>query len=164
MTMDAARDAGAGNRIAWTEEMSVGVPEIDADHQILMELIAQIDDAAAGAEAKEVTGSVLGALLDYTDFHFQREERLQEAIGFPETEQHKRQHAGLKRQVLEFLGRYSRAPDTAAAGELSAFLHRWLVDHILTQDMRFKPYALAKPDISQAAAAEMGVEYFLRDG
>lgn len=147
--------------IVWTDSLSVGVAEIDADHRLLIDLLHQMEAAAAGPEARAVAGSVLAALIDYTDYHFAREERLQQAIGFAEAAEHKRQHQTLRRQVADHWRHFQDGRFDAAA--LCAFMGQWLRHHILEHDMRFAPLAVAHAGAGAAAAA-IGADFFLEGG
>lgn len=151
---------GARRRVSWSDAFSVGVPEIDADHRILFELIGQMRDAATAFEGDMVTGSVLAALADYVDYHFEREERVMEAVGYPEEAQHAERHARLRGNVEEFVRRYHREPSDGLANELAEFLEDWLNHHILDEDMRYRPYA-ENNHAASAAASSIGIEFFM---
>lgn len=148
-----------GSPIVWTDAMSVGVAEIDADHRLLIDLIHQMGEAAAGPEAHVVAGSVLAALVDYADYHFAREESLQQAIGYAGLPEHKLKHDELRHQVGEYWSRFQSGRFDAAA--LCGFLQHWLRHHILEHDMRFAPLAASHAGAGAAAAA-IGADYFLR--
>ena len=62
--------------IQWSNQYSVGIDLLDADHKVLISLINQIDEAIRSSEPVELVRRVLDALLDYTDYHFSREEAL----------------------------------------------------------------------------------------
>ena len=127
--------------IVWEPRFSVGVPVIDKDHQTLVDLINQLGPAADDPEAKVVVGSVLETLWDYVLFHFAREEKLLELIKFPNLAKHKAKHESLKASVARRLDAYRTNPDAVDIDELLGFLQTWLMDHILREDMRYKPLA-----------------------
>jgi hemerythrin-like metal-binding protein len=146
--------------IAWTPELSVGVPEIDADHKVLIELIGQINHTADMPEAYTVVGTVLAALSDYTEYHFSREERMQEVVGFPTTDTHRECHDILRQQVQHYLALYTANPEGVDTQELFRFLQRWLFEHILKEDMQYAPYCANNPKASEAVIA-VGLEFFM---
>jgi hemerythrin len=126
--------------IHWTSEFSVGVSSIDTDHKILISLINQLDDAIRRGEPKETVSRVLDALLDYTDYHFTREEALMAACRYPDIDAHKRTHAMLRAQVQDIRDRYRRNPESIHAREVLAFLKNWLSAHIVGRDKRYAPF------------------------
>lgn len=142
--------------------MSVGVPEIDADHRVLVSLINQVREAGEGFEATAVTGSVLNALVDYTNYHFAREERMREAIGHPRLVEHKTRHETMRAQVLDYLERYLADPQAVDVADLAGFLEDWLVTHIMKEDMAYRPLAEGSAE-ARKAAASLGVEAALRE-
>jgi len=160
-TSIAAAEENAYDRpIAWTPELSVGVPEIDADHKVLIELISQINLAADLPEAYTIVGTVLAALSDYTEYHFIREERMQQVVGFPTAEAHHQCHQILGQQVQHYLALYTANPDAVDTQDLFRFLQRWLFEHILKEDMQYVPYCANNPKASEAVIA-IGAEFFI---
>ena len=126
--------------IQWTPDFSVGVASIDTDHKLLISLINQLDDAIRGGEPKETVNRVLDALLDYTNYHFTREELLMRACGYPDIEAHARTHATLRAQVHDIRGRYRRNAESIHAREVLAFLKNWLTTHIIGRDKLYAPF------------------------
>ena len=124
--------------ITWTPEMSVGVPELDADHRILVDLINKLADAQDVNDAG-VIESVLDRLAIYIDEHFQREEAYMESAGYPQLPEHRQKHRALTAQVEQirldfFLG------NRDSIGEYTlVFLKEWLRQHILVEDMQYNP-------------------------
>lgn len=140
--------------INWSPDFSVGVGSIDTDHKVLIHLINELDDAIRRGEPKGTVSRVLDALLDYTDYHFTREEALMAACGYPEIGPHKRTHAMLRAQVHDIRDRYRRNPESIHAREVLAFLKNWLSAHIIGRDKRYAPFMLrARQQIENAESA-----------
>lgn len=152
--------APAAGKFVWSESWSVGVPEVDDDHRALFDLIEMISSTSKGDEARAVTGTVLGALMDYTEFHFEREERMQQAIGYQGFAGHKAKHDKLKAQVQDYQTRFNQDPASVDVSDLSLFLQKWLVEHILKEDMLYKPFAQNNPKASEAMAS-VGLSFFM---
>jgi hemerythrin len=137
--------------IQWTPNFSVGVESLDTDHKVLISLINQLDDAVARAEPRETVQRVLDALLDYTAYHFGREESLMRACDYPDYEAHVRIHATLKAQVEDIRDRYRRNPESIHAREVLAFLKNWLSTHIVGRDHLYMPFmASRRQDVENA--------------
>lgn len=126
--------------ITWQDSYSVGVPLIDNDHKLLVSLINQLDDAIKGGQGRDVVGSVLNVLEEYTRGHFGREEILMRKAGYPDLPPHKREHEKLAAQVREIVARYAAGDDSHIDDELLQFLKSWLTGHILGVDMKYAPY------------------------
>jgi len=61
--------------ISWNDNLSVHVGEIDRQHQQLIKMINDLDDAMKQGKGKEVLGKIVKGLSDYTAYHFSTEER-----------------------------------------------------------------------------------------
>ncbi|EKV31529.1 Hemerythrin [Caenispirillum salinarum AK4] len=142
---------GARN-IAWSKDLEIGIPVIDADHKVLVSLLNQVFDTVGDNEEKATLGSVLNSLVEYTEYHFAREEKLQEVAGYSGLEAHKARHRDLERQVMEIRSRFEEDPDSVHGGEVLDFLRDWLVDHIEKRDFDYRDACLASPDAIAAAA------------
>ena len=132
--------------ITWTEALRVGVDSVDTDHKFLISLINQLDEAIEADQDRDVVGSVLNALLDYTVYHFRREEALMDACAYPELDQHRRAHAQLTDRVRAIRADYLNRPDGVVGADVLAFLKDWLTQHILGTDMEYRPYLHGQPD------------------
>ena len=132
--------------ITWTDDLSVGVEAIDNDHQLLINLINLLHDAVADGPRKETGGSVLNVLHDYTEYHFEREEVLMAACGYPGLEAHRMAHDGMKAKVVEIRDQYLDDPASILGADVLDFLKDWLVTHIKGTDQDFKSHMAAEAD------------------
>lgn len=127
--------------LIWTDVMLVGVDAIDNDHQRLIELlnkvsVSQIDDIDVD--------NVIANLIDYTLYHFKREEALMQACDYPDLENHRKIHATLIQQVQQLSDKWHAEPRLITLDELRVFLRNWLYNHILKVDTTIAPYAEGK--------------------
>jgi hemerythrin len=144
--------------IQWTPDYTVGVASLDTDHKILISLINQLDDAICGGEPRSTVSRVLDALLDYTDYHFAREESLMQACGYADLAAHKRTHVTLRAQVHDIRERYRRNPEAIHAREVLAFLKNWLTSHIVGRDRLYTQAMHGARQQVEAADCAFGAE------
>jgi hemerythrin-like metal-binding protein len=139
--------------IAWTKAMSVGVPLLDADHQILVNIINSLAEKAGASRtprhADQLKG-VLDMLMRYVAGHFAREEKVMAACGYPEAATHHTEHEDFIARVTAFSERI-RSGDAAASGDLLAYLEGWWQHHILIVDMAYRPFAEGNAEAVVAA-------------
>ncbi|KOR27636.1 hemerythrin, partial [Achromatium sp. WMS1] len=81
--------------LAWSEEISVGVEEIDEQHKVLLNLINELNDAMQARRSHDVITSIINKLSEYTRIHFAVEESLMRILNYPDYESHKAQHEEL---------------------------------------------------------------------
>jgi hemerythrin len=140
--------------IKWSAAMSVGVSRLDRDHKILIGLINRLDDASSGGGgAPQVMAEVLGVLVDYTTFHFSREEAVMEACGYPALGQHHDDHVALTQEVRDWQQRFRENPESVVPLDILDFLKGWLNHHILLQDMAYRPFLEGNPAADAVAEA-----------
>lgn len=146
-------------KIQWTEDMSVGVASIDTDHRILLSLVTHLGDAIDRGQGQTAIGRVLDALLDYTAYHFGREEALMQACGYPDAEAHAQTHQILRIHVAHIRDRYNANPDTIHPLEVQAFLNNWLTAHIMGRDKLYAPFLVSKPKQMEEAERRYAEEH-----
>jgi len=139
--------------VSWTSDLSVGVHTIDTDHKLLLSLINQLHDAIEEGQGQDTVGSVLNALLDYTAYHFGREEALMEASGYPDLDQHKKTHADLKAKLTTIRDAHKTDPQSIRDKDVLDFLKTWLAEHIRGKDKQYQPHMEDKADRVEAANA-----------
>ncbi len=120
----------------WDEKYSVKNPEMDHQHKKLIELVNQLHDAMKTGKAKEEIGTVLKSLADYTQTHFDAEEKMLKSIQFNEFASHKAEHTKLIQQVVQLIKRFDN-DEPLPVMEVMNFLKSWLVDHIMKEDMKY---------------------------
>lgn len=135
----------------WTETMSVGVESIDCDHKHLLGLVNRLDASVSCGEGETVVDAILGELLSYTAYHFDREEALMTACGYPDVDAHCHTHRVLKTQVANIRDRHIHNPDTIHDREVLAFLRNWLTAHILGRDQLYAPFMVSRRQAVEAA-------------
>jgi two-component system, chemotaxis family, chemotaxis protein CheY len=146
--------------IAWCESMSVGMAEIDRDHQVLFDIVNQFEDCS-DFSAGEV---VIKKLYHYAQGHFHKEEQIQLRCGYPKTEWHKGEHERILNELQSIIRTRFR-PGTphewqrAAMAELSPQLREYILDHVITIDAQMIPYLHSGRAATQVEAASTDTPY-----
>lgn len=137
--------------VSWNSALSVGFPEIDEQHKILLSLINQVWAGLVSQAALSTIDDVVMDLDDYARTHFAEEEALMAQHGFPDLEAHKECHA-------QFMARVSELDEKIVAGdsiglELLSFLSDWLSFHISMVDRQYAQFIRSKEGHEAAVAA-----------
>ena len=124
--------------LIWQEQFSVGVPEIDAQHRGLMDLINRTaEEPLAGSGMRQFIRTI-DALVLYAEIHFAAEERLMQDAGYAGLSDHQREHVAFSADVrrlenlLEFGSGDLQQP-------LVSFLRNWYLTHVLETDQKYVP-------------------------
>jgi len=126
--------------VEWKDEYSIGIPEIDDQHKLLLECVARLVEAKSDPDRDLAVYFTLGELEDYVRVHFAVEEALIRMFDCPGREAHAREHSGFV-EYLEAMRQSALRRDVR--DELADFLRRWLVDHVLVSDRQYAGVLLA---------------------
>ena len=115
---------------------------IDSQHQELISRIKQFVDSCGESRDKFKSIKMLDYLIEYTDFHFTAEEKLQEDVGYPGLEEHRKKHEEFKntlRSLEDFLNE-SEGPTEAFVQQIQKTVVDWLFNHIKAFDRSVAEY------------------------
>ena len=126
--------------LVWTESLSVGQPTLDAHHQRLFELLAEIIEVVEDHGGYEPVAHVFDELNAYIAYHFAEEEAMMERAQFPFIELHRHSHQTIAMRVQDLAATLTHENVAAVARELHNFLSGWLVHHIEIEDFEYRPF------------------------
>jgi len=121
---------------SWTDEYSVRIPQIDAQHKKLVGLINVLHEAMASGKGKEALAKILAELVDYTKVHFRLEEQLMQQRGYLDYLTHKAEHDRFIMQIQDFQLQFQASKLTLTI-QVMNFLKDWLKNHILGADKKY---------------------------
>ncbi|TDJ82039.1 bacteriohemerythrin [Campylobacter volucris] len=124
--------------IKWSNEYSVDNETIDKQHKNLFEIAQKayfmVDRHVSISDIK----LVLIELFEYIKIHFKYEEEYMEAIGYPDLTQHKKIHKEITSSLIDLVKNIKTINDLKE--KLNIIIEKWLVEHILTEDMKYHRY------------------------
>jgi hemerythrin len=130
--------------IEWTPALSTGLADIDADHKKLIDLLNQIFISSYAGVSSEMLNNILKELMNYTIYHFDREEKYLGSHDYPLLAEHNMQHEKLKNQLQEIISKVSESNLENLSDETYAFLRGWLIDHIQAHDLEYAKFLQKK--------------------
>lgn len=118
----------------WDERLETGVSAIDLQHRVLFDLLMQFGHADESVLTPHPQ-QVLEQLKAYARYHFRYEEAWvqQQAAERPTVTLHAQQHAHFVEALARFEVQWREG--SLRLPELQAFLKRWLIGHIILQDL-----------------------------
>jgi len=131
------------NIVRWTEQFTTGSPELDQQHQTLIEHINLLEAKLAISHPTrqdfESIISVVDFLEHYAAAHFIAEEQCMEAHRCPAHAKNKQAHA----DFLEFFRKFkehnrAKGFSREIVEQLQAVTSRWIEGHILQVDTQLK--------------------------
>jgi hemerythrin-like metal-binding protein len=120
-------------------ELSLGMSEVDVEHQLQVQLVESVRTAVATGRERGAVSTLLAQLRDASDVHFGSEEVMMRFHSWEGYQAHVEEH----RLLLEALeGLQRRFEQDAGKDLMVAFdqLQAWLVRHIRGADRAFTEY------------------------
>ena len=119
----------------WTDELSVGVEEIDKQHKELILLDHKLFDMVNRKDNLRQVGMAIDFLREYIIEHFQLEERYMEKYDYPDREKHKGQHQEFINDFKTYENiYYENIVEPHMVLELKILIYNWLVRHVAKTD------------------------------
>jgi len=137
--------------IQWDDKYLVGHPRIDHEHQVFVELIRTVSQAADAQPSKDRVLRLLMEVKKYAEFHFISEENIMIDADFPEYEQHKREHNHLLSELEDELHRFRF--EEIDLHHITNFMFEWFALHTTKMDMRLTHFLAEKNQNTQPPAA-----------
>ncbi len=124
------------NVFQWEELYDIGLPEIDAQHRTMIDMLNTLYAAKKSEQARQVVEETLDKLLHYTTIHFADEEAAMQKVAYPHLDKQKSEHKTMTQQVVKMRSRLQQGDDSVVF-ELLNFMSEWLKFHICGSDRKF---------------------------
>jgi diguanylate cyclase (GGDEF)-like protein/hemerythrin-like metal-binding protein len=123
-------------QLVWKEDYRSGHAAIDAQHEHLFHRANQLLDAILSQRPKEDVADLVAQTFAVARQHFQDEEAILAALGYPGLAHHVECHAAMLRRAQELSQAYQSG--TLPVGDLFHFLAQEVVaEHLLKEDREF---------------------------
>ncbi len=130
-------------KLIWTCEYSVGVEEMDRQHQKLFDLINRLYEALGRDSDNDVVIEVIDDMAEYTRMHFLSEEYLLSDNDYPDFDSQKQQHGDFIAKVDAFKDDVIYGKPLVTADVMS-YLESWWKRHIMEEDKKYGKYLSEK--------------------
>jgi hemerythrin len=127
--------------VVWDDRYITGIQLFDDQHKELIRFTdelfrsCQAGDGSANAVFKKTAHSA----VDYVKKHFSAEERMFENIGYPLAAEHKKQHEGFIKRVLEDVHKFEGGASFVPLA-FAGFLREWILTHIAVHDKQYADF------------------------
>ena len=123
--------------IAWKDEYSVGVKEIDDQHKQLFVIINQLVEAIKTIPREDEIANIISKIVEYKIVHFATEEKYFHLFGFEGTDEHEEAHRAFNAKLIETQTAF-KGDTMGFAFAAADFLEDWLIVHLMTMDQKYK--------------------------
>jgi hemerythrin len=130
--------------ITWKKSMSVGIAEIDAQHQEIIRR-ARTFIESLGDRSRQDTGILLSYLRTYCVIHFGAEEEWMRTSGYPDQPAHQKEHDGFIKKLLALSAEHEkRRGKGLQPAQVSEWLDAWLTEHVASADISLARHLKAR--------------------
>lgn len=136
-----APHAGDGGLLR-ARNLLLGHQAIDAEHAHLLDLMARFEQLDGDADHARALGQAACDLVEFVRIHFEHEEELMRASGFPDAPRHRRDHDSVTQKLTLYLYRLALSPATAPPPGIAETLQNWYVSHLETFDRPMAEFLL----------------------
>ncbi|MGD9224298.1 MAG: bacteriohemerythrin [Desulfobacteraceae bacterium] len=132
------------DRIEWNQALSVGVADIDEQHQRLFTIINNLIDAKKEEREPKALLNILSELVDYSDYHFRTEDNYMIENNYPLFLSHRKEHLAYINKIGSLITDFENSRESLS-DDLLEFLHHWWRTHIAETDLKYARYIKANP-------------------
>jgi hemerythrin len=131
--------------LEWTQDLSVGVKEIDDQHKELIARMNAFFDSMNHADKQQQVLVMLAFLEEYVVSHFSQEEKLQLSSGYPLYKEHKKMHMDFIADMKKIKSDIETIGFTVVTSALvGSTLVSWLTLHIKKVDKGLGAHIMSK--------------------
>jgi len=130
--------------IKWGEHLETGVPIIDDEHKMLVDILNELFTACFVGQGESHLKSILERLLASIRDHFTQEEDYLAAQGDSTIEEHKAEHETFLERITHFHRSTEDAVEENLSHDALSFLHDWIVDHLSTESQELALISTAR--------------------
>jgi len=124
----------------WSDDLSVGIPEIDREHQQFVALINDLNRAIVDRMELSEIRKKLQAILDHAKTDAAIEEKILRQKNYPQTSDHTQSHQLVDMRMREILGDLNENSTMYQWIDASLQVKRMLIGHLLNEDMKIRDY------------------------
>jgi hemerythrin len=129
-------------RLEWTDELSVHIPEINAEHQHFIRLVNELNEAIISRMDVAEIQRRMQCILDDAVVHFADEEALFRKFGYPAAAEHAQIHAKITSALREIKRGFESDVTEYECIEAGLSVKKTLIEHLLNEDMKYRDYCL----------------------
>jgi hemerythrin-like metal-binding protein len=129
--------------LQWDESMALGIAEIDAQHQAIVEHFSRLSEAAQSGAGKELLEELTQFLVAYAGEHFTTEDQLMVKWLYPNIEEHRAEHKCFTLDAESFRDKVeAEGASRELAITITGKLIRWIIQHIKKDDREMVAFLL----------------------
>jgi hemerythrin len=129
--------------IAWSDFLSVGVPEMDEEHRQFIARVNELNKAIIDYESKATVERLMDLMLMEAAHHFWHEQELLTRWKYPGTADHIAKHVALTQEFERVMKEFAETDISYVWALKGLHIKQLLVQHLLKEDMKYREFLRA---------------------
>ena len=127
--------------LRWDPKLETGYRELDDQHRKLYRALSEIITAVQEHRSQSAVMEFLVFLQDYVLRHFETEESIMIAVGYPQLDSHRAAHAEFADEIAHIVASYKKHGHSSLVTiKLRTCAVAWLRDHIQNEDKKMAAF------------------------
>jgi hemerythrin len=126
--------------LEWSDDLSVSIPEIDAEHQLFIQHVNQLNAAISQRMDMHEIKKCMQTILDDAVSHFAHEEALFKKWNYPDAQAHAKIHRQITLALKAIMAGFTRSGLEYVLIESGLAVKKTLLNHLLVDDMKYRDY------------------------
>lgn len=123
----------------WTDSLSVKIDSIDEQHKVLINLINKFYEEVSHRTNDENISILIKGMKEYTQMHFNNEEKYMQLFKYPDYAVHKKEHDLFIAKVTDVEAKFNKGK-VILSYEITSFLKDWIKNHIQVSDKKYTDF------------------------
>ncbi len=125
----------------WEDKYKIGIDVIDQQHKMWFEKLNEMALAVEKNLGTQKIAQTLQFLIDYTNFHFEAEEKYMTETNFPGLKDQLEEHKKFKKTLADLELEFKEDGATSLLSDsIETLLGSWLINHITSKDIEFSKF------------------------
>jgi hemerythrin-like metal-binding protein len=129
----------------WRSQYETGDPLVDSQHQSIFSAINALSTAMMEGQGEELLQDTLNILREYTELHFECEEKFMLSHQYPGYADHQLKHQRFKERVAQLTAKGAQDIKELTI-EVSHLLTDWFIHHIRDEDQKMIDFCTGRGD------------------
>lgn len=132
-------------KVTWDEKYNIGIDVIDQQHKMWIDKLNEMASAVEKNLGTQKVAQTLQFLIEYTQFHFDAEEKYMKETNFPGLQEQLEEHEKFKKTLADLELEFKEdGASYVLSDSIENLLAGWLVNHITSKDIKFAEYLQEK--------------------
>jgi hemerythrin len=124
---------------AWNGDINLRITELDAQHEQIVSLFYDLQQAIIGNKSGEKIGGIMAELEVYALHHFSTEIDYFKRFAYPGIDRHQKEHEKFSAKITTLKANIMNN-ELKTSLQLIKYLEHWINDHIMTEDKKFSDH------------------------